>query len=984
MLAEDGFTYERENIETWFETRRRDGLPFTSPKTGAQIGSKLTENKDMKIRITELQDRTKAVDAAAKQKGKKNTIPPPKSLDQLAEHFRDLDPIRAELADTLDSWSPPVIVVIGDESSGKSTILHRISWLPYFPRGENICTRLPILVSLRSGERQPPVLQVMNRGSVHSSETFPTTNYEEALRTCMEKAIGQENQNGKGISQTKQLRLKLTGPLLPTLDLLDMPGLVRIPNTDGGEPETMKEDTHELARSIIGQYKDRAVFLAIRKINDENRSSATLELLREFTNDISSKTLGVFTHCDRSLKTEVVSKMESPGHMVRFEHGYVATSNNPKSKNLKDQAKSEQKFFSSTKGLRDLVDSKRATSNALVERISDIYANHLSQEWMPTTLRLLCEKQLAFDDENRILGLPMAHAGVTTELKQKVCERVLKVTSEVFDTQMDSLVGNVFIPLKQNILKCLARCEGKCVPLTGYTQHAASVLNELRGFAMKAAAALLLDAASQVEERLLNDTSAVRVSRFGGVVERLKQHMEESASQNIKTLKERVVSVLGKKFDQYAEPSLDLEKREARLHISSHSSVADSVCECLVSFCYTVKKYIKRSYAKIRSIIDETSDSDFMESCSHRRKEIAAGKAMLVKVQQKLLALHKKHCSSDTRQLVGGQRVRFLVDGIEHFGSYCKTLPSGKHFCLRMTDAGLEGIEVSVVHVVHGGLDSLLPQSGELQPKRTLNIEIKDQLGDIKYFRVSYTTKCNKIFQAYANMRGIPVDKLRFLLDGDRIDECHTPKMWKMEDGDQITALLEQTGDIGIFGTHAKSPGIEYLTTNAYLSYERALNLIRTTKASLNATFLNQKQLSILVKTQRHALMQRADEEWDGRSLDLKIQLSDAELTKLIGKKSFAQLSALMGGMHDTILLRRCMEHGKVIKFHTDYSYQTLQVPLNEDYKGGHLVYITQRGMEYPDRSAGSFTLHRNDILHGVTRLESGIRYGLFLLQKKE
>ena len=59
-------------------------------------------------------------------------------------------------------------------------------------------------------------------------------------------------------------------------------------------------------------------------------------------------------------------------------------------------------------------------------------------------------------------------------------------------------------------------------------------------------------------------------------------------------------------------------------------------------------------------------------------------------------------------------------------------------------------------------------------------------------------------------------------------------------------------------------------------------------------------------------------------------------------------------------------------------------MPLNEKYVGGRLVYVTQDGMTYPDRSAGSFTLHRNDILHGVTRLESGVRYGLFMLQKKE
>ena len=128
--------------------------------------------------------------------------------------------------------------------------------------------------------------------------------------------------------------------------------------------------------------------------------------------------------------------------------------------------------------------------------------------------------------------------------------------------------------------------------------------------------------------------------------------------------------------------------------------------------------------------------------------------------------------------------------------------------------------------------------------------------------------------------------------------------------------------------------------------------------------------------------MNYVDAMWNGKDKDLKLQLTNDELEELIGKSSFNTLDRLMDGTHDTVLLRRCMEHGKFIKFHKDYSFKTLQVPLNKEYQGGRLVYMTKRGLEFPDRTAGTYTRHANDIAHGVTCLESGVRYGLFLLQK--
>ena len=131
--------------------------------------------------------------------------------------------------------------------------------------------------------------------------------------------------------------------------------------------------------------------------------------------------------------------------------------------------------------------------------------------------------------------------------------------------------------------------------------------------------------------------------------------------------------------------------------------------------------------------------------------------------------------------------------------------------------------------------------------------------------------------------------------------------------------------------------------------------------------------------------MNLLDKKWNGKDQDFKLPLTNAVLSRLIGTVSYDRLASLMDDTHDTIILRRCMAHGKSIKFHTDESYKTLQVPLNDqsEYTGGRLVFVTKDGAFVPIRNAGTYTKHRNDIAHGVTRLESGVRYGLFLLQKR-
>ena len=84
--------------------------------------------------------------------------------------------LRELLAVTLDGWQPPSIVVVGEESSGKSrrsSVLERLMMIPLLPRAEGICTRLPIHVRLRRSDRAlPPSLEVFNV-TTNTSERGP-------------------------------------------------------------------------------------------------------------------------------------------------------------------------------------------------------------------------------------------------------------------------------------------------------------------------------------------------------------------------------------------------------------------------------------------------------------------------------------------------------------------------------------------------------------------------------------------------------------------------------------------------------------------------------------------------------------------------------------------------------------------------------------------------------------------------------------------
>lgn len=75
-----------------------------------------------------------------------------------------------------------------------------------------------------------------------------------------------------------------------------------------------------------------------------------------------------------------------------------------------------------------------------------------------------------------------------------------------------------------------------------------------------------------------------------------------------------------------------------------------------------------------------------------------------------------------------------------------------------------------------------------------ITLKVVGQDSSEVHFKVKMTTSMRKLKKHYSERQGIPVNSLRFLFDGKRINDDDTPKQLDMENDDVIEVYQEQTG----------------------------------------------------------------------------------------------------------------------------------------------------------------------------------------------
>ena len=285
-----------------------------------------------------------------------------------------------------------------------------------------------------------------------------------------------------------------------------------------------------------------------------------------------------------------------------------------------------------------------------------------------------------------------------------------------------------------------------------------------------------------------------------------------------------------------------------------------------------------------------------------------------------------------------------------------------------------------------------------------IHLNVVTQSGNEIYFKLKMTTPLSKVMNAFCSREGVTRRSVRFLYDGRRLDECDavTPGHLKMEDGAVVDVMVEHTGGCiaapvpATFGLHVGTPGAHLLRQPEALAGSSAADAARLAHALGGPAALDKRALpqcfpevELLDKGERAALMAYVDAQHrEGGSAedDLRCTITGQLLTSLIGHSTFEKLLAFFGGPCDTVKLRRVQAHGRWVAFHTDYSWRTMQIAINGDdeYQGGRLLFATTHGFEQPRRPPGSATIHTNEVVHGVTTLQAGTRYGLFFCETRQ
>ena len=121
------------------------------------------------------------------------------------------------------------------------------------------------------------------------------------------------------------IELHVHSPAVPSIDLLDLPGLKAAPGPR--DAADMPQQVEALVRSQIEQHKDSAVFLVTIDASMKSEASLGTKLIVEY--GLQPRTIGVLTKCDdlgRTSMKALPARLRQTDEGTKLEpHGCVAT-----------------------------------------------------------------------------------------------------------------------------------------------------------------------------------------------------------------------------------------------------------------------------------------------------------------------------------------------------------------------------------------------------------------------------------------------------------------------------------------------------------------------------------------------------------------------------------------------------------------------------------------------------------------------------------
>ncbi|PCG88591.1 Dynamin [Penicillium occitanis (nom. inval.)] len=290
-----------------------------------------------------------------------------------------------------DHVALPQLVVSGDQSAGKSSVLEGITGIP-FPRQDGLCTRYATEIILRHDPRdQRATAMIIPHFSRTEDEKVRLNAFRREIReftelpNIIEEATKLMGLRGPDTSldapafSADVLRLEIVGNTGLHLTIVDLPGLISV---------SENEEDVQLVRNLVDSYLEtsRTIILAVVPASSDVDTQGIIQRARHF-DKTGHRTIGIITKPDLiNVGTECrVARLAKNLDSTKLNLGFFIVKN-PSPTQLEqgitpsERRKAELEFFSTGAWKGQGIDPSRIGMDNLRTFLQDLLDTHIERE----------------------------------------------------------------------------------------------------------------------------------------------------------------------------------------------------------------------------------------------------------------------------------------------------------------------------------------------------------------------------------------------------------------------------------------------------------------------------------------------------------------------------------------------------------------------------------------------------------------------------
>ena len=312
----------------------------------------------------------------------------------------------------------PKIVVVGTQSSGKSSVINRLVKMDILPIGKQMVTRTPLHLELIQINKDSGYLEFgdytggfwKSINKIDLNISLPTNEQINEIRETIEQLTIKKAGNKKNISFSP-IYIRIHSPNVPNIALIDLPGLTMVACQDKGQPSDIKQQIQKLVGKYISQPE--TIILSVMAARTDLETDMGLDLIKRY-DPSGLRTIGVITKIDlMNQGSDVCDYLNNDiSRDLQLHYGYFALKNRDITERQKHSALEsnylEKNWLQKHSKYSKCLSNNRLGLGNLEKTISSILISKIRKN-LPVILKTIDEKLKNINTEIVKYGTPIGN-----------------------------------------------------------------------------------------------------------------------------------------------------------------------------------------------------------------------------------------------------------------------------------------------------------------------------------------------------------------------------------------------------------------------------------------------------------------------------------------------------------------------------------------------------------------------------------------------